>query len=154
MSLLETIPPFAKSVICQPHAKHGQNLFQLPRAALEVQLSVPWSVGWSFRPSVTFVKQFSFDTLKITKSYIPSNLCDSSDSSDRCDSCDSSDRSDSCDSSDVSDSSDSSDGSDKSDKRNKTFFFIIFFFIQLFLQKKKFHQKNQLLMKLKNSNCY
>ena len=41
----------------------------------------------------------------VTKSYIPSNLCDSSDSSDSCDSCDSSNSSDSSDTSDTSDSS-------------------------------------------------
>ena len=42
----------------------------------------------------------------VTKTYIPSNLCDSKDSSDSCDSCDSSDSKDSCGSSDSSDSSD------------------------------------------------
>ena len=47
----------------------------------------------------------------VTKTYIPSNLCDSSDSSD------SNDRSDSSDSTDSSDSSDSSDR-----KKEKTIF--------------------------------
>ena len=36
----------------------------------------------------------------VTKTYLPSNLCDSSDNSDSSDSCDSSDSSDSIDSSD------------------------------------------------------
>ena len=58
----------------------------------------------------------------VTKSYIPSNLCDSSDSSDSCDSCDSSNSSDSSDTSDTSDSS----------GKKKLFF----------LQKKKFLHKN------------
>ena len=47
----------------------------------------------------------------VTKTYIPSNLCDSNGISDRSDSCDSSD------SSDISDSSDSSDSSGNSDKK-------------------------------------
>ena len=45
----------------------------------------------------------------VTKTYIPFNLCDSSDSNDSGDSCDSNYSSDSCDSSDTSDSNDSSD---------------------------------------------
>ena len=49
----------------------------------------------------------------VTKTYIPSNLCDISASSD------SSDSSDSCDSSYSSDSSDSSDGNDQK------FFFLV-----------------------------
>ena len=54
----------------------------------------------------------------VTKTYLPSNLCDSSDSSDR---------------SDSSDSSGSCDGSDSGDRKKKlfflhqnTFFFTIF----------------------------
>ena len=46
----------------------------------------------------------------VIKTYLPSNLCDSSDSSDSCDGCDSSD---------CSDSSDSGDSSDQ-----KNFFFL------------------------------
>ena len=53
----------------------------------------------------------------VTKTYLPSYLCDSSGGSDSNDSSDSSDRSDSSDSSDTIDSSDSIDSSDH------TFFF-------------------------------
>ena len=53
----------------------------------------------------------------VTKTYLPSNICDS-DSSDSSDSYDSSD---SCDSSDSSDSSDSNDSSGQ-----KTYFFLLF----------------------------
>ena len=91
----------------------------------------------------------------VTKTYLPSNICDSSDSNDTCNSSDCSDSSDSCDSSDSSvssDSSDSSDGSDSSErsyqKKNhkKTFFY-----------DKKISQKNsktKTVLKLKNSNCH
>ena len=58
----------------------------------------------------------------VTKTYLPSNLCDG-------DSSDSYDRSDSCDSSDSSDSSDSNDSSGQ-----KTFF-------SVFLQKKYFTKR-------------
>ena len=59
-------------------------------AALEVQLSVG--------PMVTFVKKRPSEYRMVTKTYLPSNLCDSSV---------------------VSDSSDSSDISDRSDKTQK-----------------------------------
>ena len=55
-----------------------------------------------------FVKKFHLEYQMVTKTYISSNLCDSSDSSD------------SCDSSDISDNSDSSDSSYK---KKKLFFF-------------------------------
>ena len=55
----------------------------------------------------------------VTQTYLPSNLCDSSESSD---SCNSSDSSESSDSSDTWDSSDSSDGSDKKNYQ-KLFFY-------------------------------
>ena len=63
----------------------------------------------------------------VTKTYISSNLCDSSDSSD------------SCDSSDISDNSDSSDSSYK---KKKTFFFSL---------KKLFF--SSFTIKLKNLSC-
>ena len=59
----------------------------------------------------------------VTKTYTPSNLCDSSDSIYRYDSCDSDD------SSDSSDSSYTSDSCDSSDKKN-------FFLINLVYKKK------------------
>ena len=79
----------------------------------------------------------------VTKTYLPSNLWDRSDSSD---SNDSNDSSDSCDSSDKSDSRDSSESSDSSDqKRKKTIFPP---------QKKSLkNSKTEIVMKLKNSNC-
>ena len=70
----------------------------------------------------------------VTKTYILSNLCDSSVSSESTDSCDSSDRSDSSDSSDSSNSSDQKKLSTK-----KTPFF--FKFYKKKITKKKFHQK-------------
>ena len=60
----------------------------------------------------------------ITKTYLPSNLCDISVISD------STDISDSCDSSDISDSSDSSDSSDRTT-----------FFTNKLLENKKNHQQ-------------
>ena len=74
-------------------------------------------------------------TLDVTKTYLPSNLCDSSDGSD---SSDRRDRSNISDSSDRRDSSDSRDRNDISDK--KDFF--------------KFYSnsKSPIVMKLKNSN--
>ena len=83
----------------------------------------------------------------VTKTYLPSNLCDSSDSGDNSDSCDSSDSNDSIDSSDQ-----------------KTFFppclffkilFFTFFFVYFFFIKKYItnYLKTQIVMKLKNSNC-
>ena len=54
-----------------------------------------------------FLKNRPLEYQIVTKTYLPSNLCDSSDGSD------SSNSSDSCDSSDSSDISDSSDSSDQ-----------------------------------------
>ena len=57
-------------------------------------------VGWLVCVSFTFVKKWLLEYHIVTKTYIPSNLFDSSDSRDssdssnRCDGCDSSDRSD------------------------------------------------------------
>ena len=69
----------------------------------------------------------------LTKTYLPSNLCDSSDSSD------SNDSSDSCDSSDRSDSSDSSEQKGH------------FLFTNYFSRKKSLKiSKNQIVLKLKN----
>ena len=61
-------------------------------------------VGWLVGPSVTLVKKWPLDYQIVTKIYLLSNLCDSSDSWD------------SSDSSDSSNSSDSSEGSDSSDQ--------------------------------------
>ena len=74
----------------------------------------------------------------VTKTYLPSNLCDS-------DSSDSYDRSDSCDSSDSSDSSDSNDSSGQ-----KTFFFFCFSTKKIFYQKINF-DCDKIVMKLKNT---
>ena len=60
------------------------------------------------------MKKWPLEYRKVIKTYLPTYLWDSSDSSDSCDSSDSGDSSDSTDSSDISDSSDSSD--------QKTFF--------------------------------
>ena len=71
----------------------------------------------------------------VTKSYLPSNLCDNSDS---------------CDSSGSSDSSDSSDGSDCSDQKNyftiQLILSTLFSFSQqktFFLQQQKIQQKQK-----------
>ena len=70
--------------------------FQLPRAALEVQLLVRplvgWLVGWD-----GFVKKLPLEYQIVTYTYLPSYLWDRSDGSD------------SSDSSDISDSNDISD---------------------------------------------
>ena len=73
----------------------------------------------------------------VTKTYLPSNLCDSSYSSDISDSCDRSDSSDSIDSSASSDSGASSDRWEKNHTQKKTYFF---YFFTIFLSNKK-HQK-------------
>ena len=59
---------------------------------------------------------FPLEYQMVTKTYLPSYLCDCSDIND---STDSSDRSDNIDSSDSSDSSDISDSSDSSDSRDQ-----------------------------------
>ena len=59
----------------------------------------------------------------VTKTYLPSNLCDSSYSSDISDGCDRSDSSDSIDSSASSDSGDSSDRWEKNHTQKKLIFF-------------------------------
>ena len=89
-------------------------------------LDVGRSVGRSVCLSYTFVKKWPLEYQMVTKTYLPSNLCDSSDGNDssyrsdnidRSDRSDSNDSSDSCDSSDSSDSTDSSDSGDRSDKK-------------------------------------
>ena len=111
------------------------------------------SLGLSVCPSVcrlvTFVKKWALEYQIVTKIYIPSNLCHSSDSSD------SSDSSNSCDSFDSSDSSDSSNSSDSSESSTEVtvvtkkhlftknlFFTNFFFFSQIFLFKKKKNLRN------------
>ena len=66
-----------------------------------------------------FVKKLPLEYQMATKTYLPSNLCDSSDGSDNSDSCDGSDNSYSCDSSDSSDQ--------KTLCTNKPFFFFTLF---------------------------
>ena len=96
-----------------------------------------------------FVELWPYEYQMVTKTHLPSNLCDSSDSSvsnnscDSCDSCDSSDSNDTSDSCDRSDCSDSSDSSDSSDQKNlfaakKNNFFFTFFshFVRIFLSTK------------------
>ena len=105
-----------------------------------------------------FLKKWPLEYQIVTKTYLPSNLCDSSDGSD------SSNRSDSCDSSDTSDISDSSDSSDqKKICQKKTFFLTkqLYFnnknILQIFFssQKKVVHQKthNSNCDEIRNSNC-
>ena len=108
-------------------------------------------VGWLVRLSVTLVKKWRLEYQIVTKTHLPSNLCDSSGSSDSCDSSDSSDSSDSIDSSGSSDSSDSSDSID----RRKTFFFFFtktYFFFSI----KRIYPKKStpIAMKINNSNYY
>ena len=67
------------------------------------RLVVCQSVGPSVCLSETFVKKWPLEYQMVTKTYLPSNLCDSSDSSDSSGSCDSSDSSDSSDTSERSD---------------------------------------------------
>ena len=91
----------------------------------------------------------------VTKTYLPYNLCESSDSSDGCDS---------------SNSFESSDGSDSNDQRTffhpkkkltqKNFFTIFFlhkknYKLNLTTRKIKlwWNSKPQMVMKFKNSNC-
>ena len=86
----------------------------------------------------------------VIKTYLPSNLCDSSENSDSSDSSESCDSSDSSESSDSSDSCDSSHSSDK--KLQETFFYqknitkkiIFFYFLQenFFSHIKKIAPKN------------
>ena len=108
-----------------------QKLYILAAQNSSRSLVVRWSVGLS-----GYVCEIvPFWESNGTKIYLPLNLCDSSDISD------SNDSSDSCDSSDRSDSSNSSDQK-------------WHFFYKLFFQKKSVKiSKNQIVMKLKNSNC-
>ena len=64
-----------------------------------------------------FVKKLPLDYQMVTKTYLPSNLCDSSDGSDN------SDSSDSCDSCESSDNSKSSDSSDQKTFCTKIIFY-------------------------------
>ena len=66
------------------------------------------SVGQAVGPLVTSVKKWPIEYQMVTKTYLPSNKCDSSDNSDSSDSSDSSYSSDRSDSSDSSYSTDSS----------------------------------------------
>ena len=84
----------------------------------------------------------------VTKTYLPSYLCDSSDSSDSSDTCDSSD---SRDSSDGSDSSDSSDSKDSSDQKTVFFTKTKTFFYNTKNSQKKLNKSN--CVETQNSNC-
>ena len=67
----------------------------------------------------------------VTKTYLPSNLFDSSgssDSNDSSDSCDSSDSRENSDSSDSSENSDSSDSTDQKPFSQKNFYFTFIYF--------------------------
>ena len=68
----------------------------------------------------------------VTKTCLPSNLCDNSDSSDSIESCDSSD---------SSDSSDSCDSSDQTNFVRKKFFTKNFFFLQKKIPENLFKKK-------------
>ena len=98
------------------------------------------------------------------KTYLPSNICDSSDRSDSSDgndisdSCDSSDSSDSSDSRDISNNSDSSDSSNNNKKLFSQFFILIFSYIFFVSQKNQklklwWNSKTQIVMKLQITNC-
>ena len=73
-----------------------------------------------------YVKKGPLECQMVTKTYLPSNLCDNSDSSDSINSSDSSDSSNISESSDSSESSKSSQRSDSSD--GEQFFPTIIFF--------------------------
>ena len=96
--------------------------------------------GWLVCRLVTFVKQWPLENQMLTKTYLPSNLCDSNDSSD------------------TSDSSDSSYRSDSSNGSDQLFFTKNFITKMTFVHKKKSQKKNiwnsktQIVMKLKKSN--
>ena len=93
---------------------------------LVVSRSVGPSVGWS----VTLVKKLPVEYQMVTKTYLPSYLCNSSDSSDSSDSCYSSD------SSESSYNSDSSDSRDSSNQKN-LFTKLLFFHQKFFFTTKK-----------------
>ena len=135
------------------------HIFSCPE---QLSASSCWLVGPLVGPLVTFVKKWPLEYQMVTKTYITSNLCDSSNSSD------------SCDNSDSSDSSDRSDSSDQKVVSPKTFFTkknIFSCHNSFFSQQKKpiltknlncdetqklklwWNSKTQILMKLKNSNC-
>ena len=86
------------------------------------------SVRPSVRQSVAFLKKWPLEYQIVTKTYLPSNLSDYSESSD------------SSESSESSDSSECRDSSDKSDKKN-------FFLKKLIFPPKTFcfHKKNFVL---------
>ena len=76
----------------------------------------------------------------VTKNYLPSNLCDSSDGNDSSYSSDSGDSSDSSHSIDISDSSESSDKKKTCSPKKCSFFHLKI-------------SKTHIVMKVKNSNC-
>ena len=83
--------------------------------------------------NVTF--RVSYGNLKITKTYLSTYLCDTSDISDSCDGRDSIDSRDSSDSNDLSDISDNSDQKKEAEKNTKKNFFC---YSKLFIIKKQF----------------
>ena len=74
------------------------------------------SIGWS----VIRVKKWLLEYQSVTKTNLPSNICDSSNSSYSSASCDNSDSRDSSDSSEISDSSNSSDSIDSNDNSDSS----------------------------------
>ena len=96
------------------------------------------------------MKKLPLEYWMVTKTYLPSFICDSSDGSD------SSDSSDSSDNSDISDSSDQKTFTTKNFFHIKTIFSQFFFLhLKTFFHKKKSNcdeTQTQILMKLKNSN--
>ena len=89
------------------------NPFQLPRAIVEVQLLVGWSLGWLLVCGSTITKKGTY-----LLNYLHASTRVNSDSSEitySTDSRDGSDSSDSSNSSDSIDNSDNSDGSESSD---------------------------------------
>ena len=123
--LITDLPPTSSTTLSD---------FQLPTAALDVQLPVGLSVGLLVGRLAYLCEKFTLEFQMVNITYLPSYLCDSSDGNDTIYSSYSSD------SSGSSGSSDSSDCSDCSDRSDQTFFFTQFFFHQksFFFTKKTF----------------
>ena len=109
-----------------PEFKENAKISFLAAQSSYRSLVVSPSVG----QSVMVVKKWPLEYQMVIITYLPSNLCDSSES-------DISDSSDSCDSSDSGDSSGSNDSSDRSDRKNN----FIYFFCWAFFEGRKKSQK-------------